>query len=87
MQDLMNALLSYSQISTETIEEEKIDLNQVLASVKNDLEILISETKADIHSFELPVIPGVAYQMHQLFLNLLTNAIKFSKPGSIPTLL
>jgi PAS domain S-box-containing protein len=87
MQQLMNALLSYSQISTATSEKESVDLNQVLESVKNDLEIVIAETNADITSSTLPVIPGVAYQMHQLFLNLLTNAIKFSKPGSIPEII
>ena len=84
MQQLMNALLSYTQISTNKNQEEIVDLNQVLESVKNDLEIVITETNADIKSSNLPVIPGVAFQMHQLFLNLLTNAIKFSKPGSIP---
>ena len=84
MQQLMTALLSYTQISAETKDVEIVDLNQVLESVENDLEIIITETNADIKSSKLPVIHGVAFQMHQLFLNLLTNAIKFSKPGSSP---
>lgn len=84
MQQLMTSLLLYSQLSSESTIEEKVDLNDVLEAVKNDLEVVIGETNADIKSADLPVVPGVPYQMHQLFLNLLSNAIKFSKPGSIP---
>lgn len=79
MQNLIAALLSYSQVSNDTSTFERIDLNEVVQTVKGDLEIAIQEKKAVIQSADLPVILGVPHQLHQLFQNLLANALKFSK--------
>ena len=84
MQKLMDALLSYSHIAGDPSEPEKIDLNQVLEDVKNDLEISISDSNTRIESEKLPVIRGISFQFQQLFLNLLSNAIKFSKKTESP---
>jgi PAS domain S-box-containing protein len=84
MQMLMEALLSYSLISNNASDFQKVDLNEILESAKNDLEVRISETSATITSARLPVIEGISFQLHQLFLNLLSNAIKFSKPNDAP---
>jgi PAS domain S-box-containing protein len=86
MQNLMEALLSYSTISNDTSEPERVDLNEILELVKTDLEITISETSAIITNDKLPVIRGASFQMHQLFLNLITNSIKFAKPGEPPVI-
>jgi PAS domain S-box-containing protein len=85
MQKLMDDLLAYSELSSENIFKD-VDLNQTLLSVKSDLEVLISEKEASIYSNELPVIKGIHYQMLQLFLNLISNALKFSKPNERPEL-
>jgi PAS domain S-box-containing protein len=87
MQALMESVLLYSRISNETAEQETIDLNEVLQAVKNDLEITIQESNAHIMAEDLPAIKGVRFQLHQLFLNLLTNAIKFAKPEQSPDIL
>ncbi|WP_207513864.1 sensor histidine kinase [Longitalea luteola] len=84
MQALMESVLLYSRISNENMEQETIDLNDVLKSVKNDLELVIQDSKAQITATRLPAIKGIRFQMHQLFLNLLSNAMKFSKPGLPP---
>jgi PAS domain S-box-containing protein len=84
MQKLMAALLSYSQISIESTTFENVDLNDILQSAKSDLELAISETDARIESVKLPVVKGVSYQLHQVFLNLLSNSIKFSKENESP---
>lgn len=49
-----------------------------------DLELLISETNTNISCNSLPVLHGVPFQLHQLFLNLITNAIKFRHPNRTP---
>lgn len=49
-----------------------------------DLEVSISESNAKIISSKLPTIKGISFQLHQLFLNLLSNGIKFSKPNESP---
>ena len=86
MQNLMEALLSYSMISNDPSAQEEVDLNSILESAKSDLEISISESHAKIVSTELPTIKGISFQLHQLFLNLISNAIKFSKTGESPSI-
>jgi PAS domain S-box-containing protein len=84
MQALMESVLLYSRISNENMELESIDLNEILTAVKNDLELMIQESNAHITANQLPVIKGIRFQLHQLFLNLISNAIKFAKPGLPP---
>jgi PAS domain S-box-containing protein len=83
MQLLMESLLVYSQVSADR-DFATVDLNEILASAKNDLELRISESNAVIKSDTLPLVKGISFQFHQLFLNLLSNAIKFTKPGEPP---
>jgi len=50
-----------------------------LKEVLNDLEVLIKNNNATIQALPLPVIEANAIQIHQLFQNIITNAIKFRK--------
>jgi PAS domain S-box-containing protein len=84
MQALMESVLLYSRISNENPEREAIDLNQTINSVISDLEFVIHEHNARITINDLPAIKGIRFQLHQLFLNLISNAIKFAKPGVPP---
>jgi PAS domain S-box-containing protein len=84
MSELIKAVLNYSRLSRLNKEFAPIDLNATVANIKTDLELVIEEKKATIIVGQLPVIMGNALQMHQLFLNLVTNALKFSnKPPQI----
>lgn len=85
MRDLIDDLLNYSRLSALPVFSE-IDLNMVLNDTIADLEVLITEKGATIHKDDLvhaEVNPG---QMRQLFQNLLTNALKFSNPGTPPVI-
>jgi PAS domain S-box-containing protein len=77
MQKMMEALLAYSMISNDPSTKQVIDLNKILVGVKSDLEISIGESNALITSDKLPLVNGIPFQLHQLFLNILSNAIKF----------
>jgi len=81
MQTLIQDLLAYSRISTNEICFENVNLDQVLQDLLSDLEVPISESGARIEWSNLPIIEGDALQMRQLFQNLLSNALKFKKPG------
>jgi signal transduction histidine kinase len=61
-----------------------VDLDEVLASVQSDLELAIQEKKAKITSDALPTVRAVPHQMHQLFYNLVNNALKFIRPDVPP---
>ena len=86
MQNLIEDLLSYSQVSSDlnTLTFERTDLNMILADALTDLEVSIHESKAVIDSEPLPSVRGIPYQLRQLFLNLLSNSIKFCRPDNPP---
>lgn len=84
MTELIKAVLNYSKLSRLNKEFSEIDLNTIVANIKTDLELVIEEKKASIVAGQLPVIWANELQMHQLFLNLISNALKFAeKPPQV----
>lgn len=80
MSALIQSVLNYSRISKTSENEFSVtDLNKILDDVKNDLELRINESKVVIQSDKLPLIKSSPLQMHQLFSNLIGNALKFAK--------
>lgn len=74
------------QYSSHTAQEERteIDLKTIITEVIEDLEIIITDKKADIQIGKLPAIKASKVQIRQLFGNLITNAIKYSKEAVAP---
>jgi len=77
MKNLINSLLSYSQIGKGKLNFELVDLNAVIKEVQLNLQKNIEDNQAVIHVEILPEILCIRTQMVQLFQNLLTNALKF----------
>jgi light-regulated signal transduction histidine kinase (bacteriophytochrome) len=77
MQDLINSLLAYSRIGKYSKEFEKVDLNDVLKDVIDNLSKLINDTNAEVIYDSLPSLFVDKNQLLQVFQNLITNAIKF----------
>ena len=84
MQNLIDALLSYSRANSSNISGEPTGLNVLLSEVLEDLQEQILEKNARVHFSTLPVLNIVSIQVHQLFINLIGNALKYSKPDIIP---
>lgn len=84
MQKLIEALLNYSRTNTTAIILQPTDLNVVLDEVKNDLKEEIESKNVIIESEKLPTLNIFPLQFHQLFSNILSNAIKYHKPGTQP---
>lgn len=84
MNTLIDDLLTYSSVTRELNFLDVVDLNQVVQAVLEDLELEIQERAAQIATDSLPVINGHARQMQQLFQNLISNALKYSKQGFVP---
>ncbi|WP_128543156.1 sensor histidine kinase [Larkinella soli] len=78
MQSLVQDLLAYSRLNNEVTYVEKVSLNQLVAQILGDLEVVIQEKEAEIRVDSLPDIPGSEPQLRQMFQNLLSNALKFS---------
>ncbi|WAC09409.1 PAS domain-containing protein [Dyadobacter pollutisoli] len=86
MQQLIVDLLAFSRANAVEKHYESIDLNVVLQNVKEQLSDLIHQKNALIISEELPVINVIVYQFEQLFMNLIANALKFTKPDTQPVI-
>jgi light-regulated signal transduction histidine kinase (bacteriophytochrome) len=84
MSMLISDLLAFSRVSTRGKEFDEVDLNNTIQSVLGDLEIAIDETSAEISVGDMPVIRGDKSQLEQLFLNLISNALKFQSEGVTP---
>jgi len=84
MRNLVEDLLQYTKIENNPRPFVPVDLNNVVENVLEDLETRISETQGAVNFINLPIIEGDPIQIHQLFLNLIGNALKFHKEG-IPT--
>ncbi|MCJ7702053.1 MAG: ATP-binding protein, partial [Anaerolineales bacterium] len=82
MQSFIIALLSYSRLSTKAQPAEIVDLNEVITNVLSDLDLQIVQADAKISIEDLPLVKADPVQMHQLFLNLTTNSLKFRSPDS-----
>ncbi|TND08720.1 MAG: multi-sensor signal transduction histidine kinase [Bacteroidetes bacterium] len=83
MKNLIKGLMDYSRIGAER-KPEKIDCNMLIDEVKSDLETLIKQNGAVVICGKLPVIKGYAMEMKVLFQNLVSNAVKFCRPGEKP---
>ena len=83
MSSLIKNLLDYSRIGHQE-ELTKVDCNQILQDISNDLSALISQTNTVLEINNLPVIYAYPTVLRLLFQNLLTNAIKFSKKNITP---
>lgn len=80
---LIKSLLIFSQLGHNR-KLDFVDCKKVVDNVIEDLEILINTTNSIIEVTEMPVLNIYETEMRQLFQNLITNAIKFQKPGAQP---
>jgi PAS domain S-box-containing protein len=85
LNSLVDDLVSYS---SHTVQEEltEVNLGEIISEVKEDLEIIISDKKADIQFGKMPSLRASKVQMRQLFSNLISNAIKYSKTDIPPVI-
>lgn len=84
MHQLINDLLKFSRYTNDNFGFEKTDLNQVLKDVLSDVEMEIQKKKAKVIVEDLPTIWAIPSQMRQVFQNLISNSLKFSRDGVDP---
>lgn len=87
MRTLIDDLLSFSRSNDDITKYELIDFNEVIDQVLEDMAPSIEESEAKITVKNLPMAEAIFFQMRQVFSNLISNAIKFSKKDSRPEIL
>jgi signal transduction histidine kinase/CHASE3 domain sensor protein len=84
MQSLIEDLLAFSRLSKSKDVFQRLDMNEVMAEVVEDLDVQIKREQAVVKIGEIPSLTGEKTQVGRLFQNLLNNAIKFHKPNEVP---
>jgi PAS domain S-box-containing protein len=77
MKRLLDDLLTYSRVATQTRPFDETDCNLVVDEVRNNLGSQIQEAKAELTTDKLPVVIGDRSQLMQLFQNVVGNAIAY----------
>jgi signal transduction histidine kinase len=86
MTKLIRDVLAFSQLTQKSTAFTKVDLPEVLQTIQTDFELLIEKTGAKIEVGEMPVVTAIQSQMTQLFSNLMSNSLKYIKPGVRPVI-
>ena len=84
MQTLLIDLVNYSRTIKGDIVFVETDLNKIISDTIQDLTTNIEEKSAIIHIGQLPIIKAIPFQLKQLFINLVSNSLKYSQEGNIP---
>lgn len=84
MWNMIEGVLAYSSVSSSKEAPQPVDLNAVLKGIAADLEVIIQQKEARLEIGTLPVVTGAPVLIHQLFYNLVNNALKFTRPGVPP---
>lgn len=84
MKALLEDLLSYSHSKTTIHNFEKTNINIIVEEVISDLKYIIKEKNATIEANELSSATIIPFQFRQVMYNLISNALKFSKPEISP---
>ncbi len=84
MQTLIQDLLAFSRTNTAERKFETANLKQIIEEVKQEFKEIIEEKNAIIEVSEFCEAKVIRFQFHQLIHNMISNALKFSKPGIPP---
>lgn len=81
---LIEDLVTYSKLNFAEKRFKNADLNLIIKKALNDLKKVITEHKAIITVDPLPPMKIIASQFHLLFVNVISNAIKFAQQDIAP---
>lgn len=84
MQDMINGVLDFARIDTSRIEQQTIDFEDLLMKIREDLELVTTESKAQFIYSNLLPLKGTPILIYQLFYNLVSNSLKFIRPEVPP---
>ncbi|MEK6554101.1 MAG: ATP-binding protein [Bdellovibrionota bacterium] len=84
MQTLINDLLTYSRVTTQAQPFKMVALQDTVRDVVADLEAQLERSKGQVEVGELLSLEADPTQLRQLLQNLISNALKFQKPGVPP---
>lgn len=84
LNEKISETLRFSKVHHYNEEQEVVDLNELLESIKSNIRTVIDEKNAKIKYTNLPKINSSKNLLYQVFQNLIDNSIKYSKPETLP---
>lgn len=86
MRQIILDLLDFSRIGKQKEKSTALNLNRLVEETITLNRNLLEEKKAKVILNNLPVISSYHSPLRQVFQNLITNAVKYSKPDLPPTI-
>ena len=85
MSRLISDLLDYSRLSVQA-QFHPTDLNMLIKELLTDFREVIEEKNVQVHIGPIPIIETISSQIRQVFQNLISNALKFSRNQIAPSI-
>jgi two-component system, sensor histidine kinase and response regulator len=79
MSQLIDDLLAFSRIGRTAMRKAPVDLNALVKAVISELQPELKNRKVDWTLQQLPYISGDRALLHQVLMNLLANAVKYTR--------
>jgi len=79
MNRLVEDMLHHSIIGTNG-KRKRLNLNEILKGINDDIKTLLEKEKAHLHVTLMPEVYGLETEIRSLFLNIISNALKYSSP-------
>ena len=87
MQRLIEDVLTLSKLSNnDNAGIVPANLNEIISEIIDDIDIVVKEKEAVIEIGRLPIIAARPGQIRQLFQNLISNSLKFTKDNPVITI-
>ena len=86
MQNLIDALLGLSRVSTKVQSARPVDLGSMAAEIVSGMDVEIERLGGRVEVGPLPEVEADTVQVRQLLQNLISNALKFHRPGVPPVI-
>ena len=83
MEELITGLLDYSRLSR-VKQAQVVSVQTILEDVRLDLNSLIERNSVRLVIGEMPTVVAYPLELKLLFQNLISNAIKFTRPNTKP---
>lgn len=83
---LIDELLRFSRLGRQDLQKSEVDMQALAMSVIEKLEDDMKPTSESFHVGELPLVRGDAEMLRQVWVNLINNAQKFTRPKAHPSI-
>ncbi len=84
MNTLIKEVLSYSRLERGELSEDDLDMHAIIENIKNDLLMVHNKSNLEIVIAATPSIRGDETMIHQVFENVIGNAVKYSAKTGKP---